>query len=129
MGQQGGSSLQSLLGQYSVPIPDIAQAYMRSFQRGGPIDVPSYQELYGSYRDVAEREAGRQGAQITNSFGSQGARYSSDLLNAQRGLRSDLTQNLTNQSGNLLQGLRQQQFGEASGLANLQYGIEEGGMA
>lgn len=129
MGQQSGSSLQGLLNQYSVPIPDIAQAYMRSFQRGGPIDIPSYQELYGSYRDVAERETGRQAGQINNAFGSQGARYSSDLLNAQGRLRSDLASNLQNQSGQFLTGLRQQQFGEASGLANLQYGIEEAGMA
>ena len=128
MAQQGGSSLQSMLNQYSVPLPDVAKAYMRSFQRGGPIDVPSYQELYGSYRDVAERETNRQASQLTNAFGSQGARYSSDLLGAQRGLRSDLAQNLANQSGTLLQNLRGQQFQEASGLASMQYGISEAGM-
>lgn len=129
MSQQGGSSLQSLLGQYEVPTPSVAQAYLRSFNRGGPIDVPSYQELYGSYRDVGERETGRQSAQLANAFGSQGARYSSDLLGAQRGLRSDLQQNLAMQSGNLLQNLRGQQWQEASGLGSLQYGISEAGMA
>lgn len=129
MGQQGGSSLQNQLSQYSVPIPDIAQAYMRSFNKGGPIDVPSFQELYGSYRNVAERETGRQSAALTNAFGSQGARYSSDLLNAQGQLRQDLSSNLQNQAGQFLTGLRGQQFQEASGLAGLQYGIEEAGMS
>lgn len=129
MGQQSGSSLQGLLSQYSVPVPDIAQAYMRSFQRGGPIDVPSYQELYGSYRDVAQREANRQAASMTEAFGSQGARYSSDLLANQGRLRENLASDLQNQSGQFLTGLRNQQFGEAQSLAGLQYGISEAGMA
>src|SRR5215831_17570533 len=118
----GGGYDPNLLGQlqqFSVPLPSVAQSYLRSFQRGGPIDVPSYQELYGSYRNVAEREAGRQAANINEQFGSQGARYSSDLLASQGRLRENLFQDLTNQSGQFLQNLRQQQFGEASALANL----------
>src|SRR6266446_6304562 len=120
MAQQSGNSLQDLLGQYSTPIPDVAKAYMQSFGKGGPINVPSYQELYGSYRDVAERETGRQSAKLNEAFGSQGARYGSDILRGQGQLRENLGQDLSLQSGNLLQSLRGQQFGEASALANLQ---------
>ena len=82
MPQQTNTSMQDLLAQYTVPQSSVANAYMQSFGKGGPINVPSYQELYGSYRDVAERETGRQSAALTDSFGSQGARYSSDLLNS-----------------------------------------------
>ena len=136
MGQQSGTSAEgsmgtgnALLDKYAIPFPSVGAAYLRSFNRGGPIDIPSFQELYGSYRDVAEREAGRQASKITESFGSQGARYSSDLLNAQGRLRSDMQSNLQNQAGQFLTGLRQQQFGEASALGNLQYGISEAAMA
>jgi hypothetical protein len=102
---------------------------MRSFQKGGPIDVPSYQELYGSYRNVAEKETNRQAANLTEAFGSQGARYSSDLLAGQGRLRQNLASDLQNQSGQFLTGLRGQQFNEAQSLGNLQYGISEAGMA
>lgn len=126
-GATGGTLAEQLPG-YEVPFPSVAEAYLRSFNRGGPIDVPSFQELYGSYRDVAERETGRQAANITEAFGSQGARYSSDLLNAQGRLRENLASNLQNQSGQFLTDLRKQQFTEASALGNLQYGISEAGM-
>lgn len=129
MGQGNKNSLSDLLGNYEVPIPDIAQAYMRSFNKGGPIDVPSFQELYGSYADVANKEADRQSAKITEAYGSQGARYGSDLLSAQGQVRKDTSLGLAKQSGDLLQNLRKQQFDEAGALTNLQYGISEAGMA
>lgn len=128
MAQNGNTSLEGQLGQYTTPLPDVAQAYLRSFSRGGPIDIPSYQELYGSYRDVAQKEADRQTNSITESFGGRGARYGSDILNAQSALRQNLASDLRNQSGQFLTGLRTQQFNEALPLANLQSGLNESGM-
>ncbi len=101
---------------------------MRSFNRGGPIDVPSFQELYGSYQNVAARNAAQAGANLTESFGSQGARYGSDIMRGQGRLQQNLAQDLNLQSGNLLQNLRGQQFNEANQLSGMQYGIEEAGM-
>lgn len=129
MAQGQGNNLQEMLKGYSAPTPDIAQAYMRSFNKGGPIDVPSFQELYGSYSDVANKEADRQSAKLTEAYGSQGARYGSDLMAAQGQVRKDTALGLAKQGGDLLQGLRSQQFGEASALGNLQYGISEAAMA
>lgn len=131
MGQginEGAGVPNSMLSQYRSELPSIAQAYMRSFHRGGPIDVPTYQELYGSYRDVAENEAARQSAALTEAYGSQGARYGSDIAGAQGNLRRNLTRDLNMQSGNLLQSLRQQQAGEAGALANMQMALNEAGM-
>lgn len=124
-----GQNVNNLLNQYQVPLPDIAQSYLRSFNRGGPLDVPSYQEMYKSWSDLANRQTNQQAANLTQAFGSQGARYSSDLLGAQSGLRENLGQQMQVNSGNLLQSLRGQQFNEASGIAGLQYGAEEAGMA
>lgn len=129
MAQGQGNNLQEMLKGYSSPTPDIAQAYMRSFQKGGPIDVPSFQEMYKSYSDVANQEADRQSAKIGEAYGSQGARYGSDLLNAQGGVRRDTALGLAKQGGDLQQSLRSQQFTEASALGNLQYGINEAAMA
>ena len=124
-----GQNVNNLLNQYQVPLPDIAQSYLRSFNRGGPLDVPSYQEMYGSWSNLANRETGRQVAGLNEAFGSQGARYSSDVLGGQSRLRENLGQQLQVSSGNLLQNLRGQQFGEAQALGSLQYGAEEAGMA
>lgn len=117
----------NMLSQYTQQLPDIAQAYMRSFNRGGPINIPSYQQLYGTFQDVAQRETGRQAASLNEAFGSQGARYGSDILGAQSRLRQNMGQDLALQSGNLLQNLRQQQFGEAFNLSNLQAQLGESG--
>ena len=130
MGQQNDSSFENFLDQqyFRSPESSIANAYIRSFRRGGPIDVPSYQELYGSYRDVAEREAGRQAAAINESFGSQGARYGSDLLRAHGRLRENLFQDLSLYSGDLLRNLRGQQAQEATSFAGLEFGRNEAAM-
>ena len=134
MGQGGGTggfstaSGSNLLNNYTQALPNIAQAYMQSFNKGGPINVPSYQQLYGTYQDVAQRETARQAAALNEAYGSQGARYSSDIAGAQSRLRENANQDLALQSGNLLQSLRQQQFGEASNLAGLQAQLGESGL-
>src|SRR6266576_1256487 len=95
----GSSTTADMLGTYQAPLGSIADAYIRSMGRGGPLDIPSFQELYGSYRDVAEKETARRGATLTEAYGSQGARYSSDIARAQGGLQRDLATDLRNQSG------------------------------
>jgi len=113
-GGPGQFNLADFLKNYLAPLGSISDAYTRSFDRGGPIDIPSFQELFGSYRDVAERETARQAAQLNETYGSLGARYGSDIGRQQGQLRKDLGVDLSRQAGDILQSLRKQQFGEAS---------------
>lgn len=128
MGQQQGSSLQDMLANYTTPIPNIAQKYEQNISKGGFLDMPGFNEMFNSYKAVGEREAGRQSAAINESFGSQGARYGSDLLAAQGGVRRDLFEQLMNKASEYQLGLRQQQSAEVAQLAGLQFGANEAGM-
>lgn len=114
---------------YRAPIPDIVTKYMQNLTKGGFLDLPSFNELFGSYRKLGEREANRQSAAINEAFGSQGNRYSSDLLAGQSRLRENLFDQFTNKAAEYQTGLRQQQFTEASGVANLLYGANEAAMS
>lgn len=125
----GTSANDSLVGKYRAPIPDIVTKYMQNLTKGGFLDMPGFNELFGSYRKLGEREAGRQSAAINESFGSQGGRYSSDLLAAQGRLREGLFDQLTNKAAEYQLGLRGEQFKEASGVANLLYGANEAAMS
>lgn len=106
-----------LLNAYSSPQNEIYQAYMRSFDRGGPVDIPSYQEMYGSYRDTAEKETARRSDQLSNALGARGAFYSSDNLNAQAGLQRDLAGDLRTASAGFLTNARAQQWQENQAMA------------
>lgn len=130
MGMGNNSSAQSsILDYYTAPIPDIAKRYEQNLYKGGFLDMPSFKEMFESYRTLGEREAGRQTAAAIEAFGSQGGRYSSDLLGASGRIRENLFDQLLNKAGEYQLGLRQQQGKEVSALANLRYGASEAGMA
>lgn len=118
MGQQGGTSAQdfwgAMLPSYMTPYGDLANAYMKNLQ-GGSVNAPTFDEIYGSYRKVAENEAGRQSAAITESMGSTGSRYGSSILNAQQTLRGNLADNLRSASSGFQLDLRKQQAQEVGG--------------
>lgn len=128
MGANSSNSLESMLGQYATPMPDIAKKYQQNITKGGFLDMPSFSELFGSYKALGEREAQRQSAQATEAFGSQGARYSSDMLGARGGIYNDMYKNLMAQAAQQQLGLRQQQGQEVAALANMQFGANEAGM-
>lgn len=109
-----------LLNQFQTPLGSLYNAYMQSFGKGGPLAIPSFQDLYGSYRSVAEKETQRQTQALQEAFGAQGARYGSDILNAQSGLQRDLASNLQNQAGQFAVGLRSQQTQEMMPVAQAQ---------
>lgn len=128
MGAGSSNSLQDQLANYTAPMPDIARQYQQNITKGGFLDMPSFNEMFNSYRALGEREAARQTANATQAFGSQGARYSSDLLNAGGQIRENLMQNLLSQASQYQLGLRQQQSNEVGALANLQFGSNEAAM-
>lgn len=110
-GQRGSGTLEDMLKQYNSGFGDLTKAYL-SKQGKGLIDAPSFQEMYNSYRQVGEQETQRQSAALNESFGSQGARYGSDVLRSQNNLRQEFGSKLLDKAGNLQLGLRQQQANE-----------------
>lgn len=128
MSMNGRSPLDGLLGDYTAPIPDIAKKYESNIIKGGFLDMPGFNELFDLFRRVGEREAGRNAAAITESFGSQGGRYSSDLLGAQTQARGNFMDTLLNRAREYQLALRGQQANEVGALASMRYGANEAGM-
>lgn len=129
MGADSASAASSQIGNYRAPMPSLLTKYMDNLAKGGFLDMPSFNEMFGSYKDVANREADRQAAKITESMGAMGGgRYSSALLNRQSKLRSDVSMDLANKASEYQMGLRQQQFQEVMGPGSLQYAANEAGM-
>lgn len=127
--QSGPGTPADILNFYQAPLPPIVTAYMQNLQKGGFSDLPSFNDLYGTYRATAEKETARRAAALKETYGSSGARYGSDLLGAESRLQENLGVDLAQQASQFLLGLRQEQFGEVSGMANLQYGASEAAMA
>lgn len=106
-----GNSIGGMVGQYETPVPNIANAYIKNLQQG-QVNMPTFQEMYQSYQDVASQQAAKASANINEAFGSQGARYSSDLLRMQGQNQRDLATDLRAQAANFQLGLRGQQSNE-----------------
>lgn len=114
---------QDIIKKYEVAAPPeydaVSELARASAARAGSMHLPSYEEMFQRYRDVGEREAGRQAAAINDAFGSRGARYSSDLLTAQGDMRKALFQDLMKYSSEAQLGLNQQRLQELGGAANM----------
>lgn len=118
-----------MLGAYTAPLPSIVTKYMDNLSKGGFLDAPSYNELFGSYRDVANKEANRQSAAIDESLGSMGAgRYSSAVLNSQKTLRENTSTDLANVAAQYQAQLRGMQSQDIASFGSLAYGANEAGM-
>lgn len=87
------------------------------------MDLPTYDEMFRRWTEVGEREADRNAAKINDAFGSRGARYSSDLLDAQGDLRKQLFQDQMKYSTEAQLGLNQQRLSELGGAANVLSGV------
>lgn len=110
-GSGGKGGLNDLLAQYNSGFGDLTNAYLQK-QGKGLIDMPSFQEMFNSYKNVAQENTQRASANLTESFGSQGARYGSDILRGQATLQRQLGNDLTQKAGDVQLGLRQQQSNE-----------------
>jgi hypothetical protein len=124
----GSSAEKNLLSQYTTPLPDIANRYEQNISKGGFLDMPGFKEMFDSYMKVGEREANRQAAGVREAFGSQGARYSSDLLASEGAVRGNFLDNLMMHGGEQQLALRGQQSKEVDALSSLHYGASEAGM-
>lgn len=116
-------TLADMLGQYAIPRAPGADAaqnfYTQGLSRLNGIETPSYEEQFGRWRDIANREADRQAAAINEAFGARGARYGSDLLEQQGRFRQRMAQDIASQADTIAQGLNAQRMQEVQGLGAL----------
>ena len=118
----GGGTLADLLKQYQPPDTQAgggAQSYLTAgLSRLNAIPTPSYQDMFQRWMDTANRGAEQQAAQLNEAFGSRGARYGSDVLNAQRDLRQRQTQDLAQAADQIGMGLNAARVNEQGQLLN-----------
>lgn len=128
-GTAASGTTESMMGTYKAPYPDIMKAYMDNLTKGGFLNTPTFDEMFGSYKKVAEREAGRQSAQMTEALGSMGGgRLSTAQLNTQSKLRENTSMDLADKASQYQMMLRQQQAGEVLPLTSLAFAGSEAGM-
>lgn len=130
MGQGTGTSdPSSMLGAYSAPLPSIMQKYMDNLSKGSFLDMPSYSEMFGAYKDVANKAANEEAAKINESLGSMGGgRYSSAVLNSQNALREKTSTDLANVAAQYQAQLRGMQSSDVLNFGGIAYGANEAGM-
>lgn len=127
MPQQG--QMEGMLGQYEAPLPPVMRQYMQNLTKGGFLDLPSFEEMFSSWRGVAEKEAQRNTAALGEALGSMGGgRYSSAMLNRASRLREDINDAALNKAAEYQSGLRAQQWSEVQPLIGLEYATREAGM-
>jgi len=101
----------------------VADTATANLKRLDAMPLPSYQEQFNTYKDLMERELDRQTADLTESFGARGGRYSSDLLTASNTMRRQGLQDLSAQGIQAMQTLNAQRMQELGGTLNLLSGV------
>jgi hypothetical protein len=122
-------ALAQMLQGYTPPELSGAAASQNFYQQGlsrlNALPQPSFEDMFSRYRQVAEREADRNAARITEAFGARGARYGSDLLNAQGDLRRKLTEDLGVQADAIQRGMEEQRNQSINTLGQFGYNQQQ----
>lgn len=112
---------------YELPMPGELTAAgdyaTKNLSRLGAMPLPSYEEQFGTYKDLMERELEKQTADLTESYGSRGGRYSSDLTTAAGTMRRQGLQDLSAQGITAMTNLNQQRMQELGGTMNVLQGV------
>lgn len=101
-------------GPYFGATSDAVSRRLASLGTGS--DSPEFDKMMNDYLAVANREANRQSARVTESFGATGSRYSQDLLNAQRDTRQRMMEDITSKANEIQLGLRKTRTDEEANL-------------
>lgn len=101
MPQQGKSSLDELLRQYTPGVVMGANQFTGSLTNRNPNQVPGFTDIFENFRANILREGARGRADLAESFGSQGARYGSDIMRSNRDLGLELAERLIGGAGTL----------------------------
>lgn len=116
--------LEQLLMQYSTGKPGSLQAanqFITGTLSGAPGAVPGFTDIFENFQANVERQGKRAGAALTESFGSRGARYSSDLLRAQGDLQGEISERLISGASDI----RQARANEASTLTGAALAVSD----
>lgn len=112
---------------YELPMPkelttasDTATA---NLSRLNASPLPSYTDQFNTYKDLMERELGKQTADLTEAFGSRGGRYSSDLTTAANTMRRQGLQDLSAQGITAMTNLNAQRMQELGGTLQVLQGV------
>jgi hypothetical protein len=112
---------------YELPMPKELTAAgdyaTKNLERLGSMPLPSYEEQFGTYKDLMERELEKQTADLTEAYGSRGGRYSSDLTTAAGTMRRQGLQDLSAQGITAMTNLNQQRMQELGGTMNVLQGV------
>jgi len=117
----------NFISQYEVKTPDELNTESNyatgDLARLNPLATPSYQEQFGMYQDLMNRELDKQVADLTESYGARGGRYTSDLTTAANTMRRQGVQDLGVQGLTALSTLNQQRMQELGGAMNVLQGV------
>ncbi|PWT76625.1 MAG: hypothetical protein C5B60_03835 [Chloroflexi bacterium] len=126
-GTQDPNWYQKMVSQYELPMPPeltaVGQYAQQNLARLNPMNTPSYQEQFNTYKDLMERELDKQTADLTEAYGARGGRYSSDLTTAAGTMRRQGLQDLAATSLTALTNLNTQRMQEVSGSINALAGV------
>jgi hypothetical protein len=104
-------------------LQQVSDTATANLNRLGAMPLPSYEEQFNQYQDLMNRELDKQTADLTESYGSMGARYSTDLTTAADTMRRKGIQDLAVSGTNAMTTLNSQRMGELSGTLNLLQGV------
>jgi hypothetical protein len=115
------------VSKYELPMPKelttAGETATENLKRLNAMPLPSYQEQFGTYKDLMERELEKQTADLTEAYGSRGGRYSSDLTTAAGTMRRQGLQDLSAQGITAMTNLNQQRMQELGGTMQVLQGV------
>jgi hypothetical protein len=118
---------QKFVSNYELPMPkELTQAgdfASQNLSRLGAMPLPSYEDQFNTYKDLMNRELEKQTADLSEAYGSRGARYSSDLTTAQNTMRRQGLQDLSAQGITAMTNLNQQRMQELGGTLQVLQGV------
>lgn len=104
-------------------LTQAGDAASANLARLNAMPLPSYQDQFKTYQDLMNQQLEKQQADLTESFGARGARYSTDLTTASGDMRRKALTDLSAQGITAMTNLNQQRMQELGGTEQVLQGI------
>ena len=115
----GKPTLGDIAEKYNINLPPelktVSDFAAGNLPKVGQWDQSRYEEQFNRLMEQSNREADVQAAGLREAYGSMGARYGSDLTEAERKMRKDTTLDLMTKGFDVRQSLNQQRLQELAG--------------